>query len=381
MKKVRFILSLLLVAAMSVSFTACGGSDDGADNGGGVNPINNGSNGTYSQTDLVGAWIGYTSDKSLAIVMGVSQNGTGEFYLFKAGTSDYEQILHEEWSYQFNTGNGEFSVVYNSDNTTETFLVTNQTTNSFTFYVNDTPFYMERYTDDNGGGNSSQTGYAPEYVSDCTFRIIHIGQAYYVYFTSNSTIRAEYSRVPLYQTKVTGASYTKTGANTARVTIDYYSEILDQNYTATFDLTFTSETGGKSQSEHLEGTFTIEQEQRADNISAPADISNMTFSINPGSATNQWWKFGDKFGSEISIVSYGGLGSSITYYSRYAYYFRRSDTEATLTISEKIDKNSSESNTVYTLEFQTSNSGRYSSSHYSSFTGKTSTHSGTFTLE
>ena len=379
MKHLKSFTMLLLLLAAVFTFSACGGDDGGgsSESGGDVTPSGSG---TYSQADLVGAWTGFNSDGSLAVVMGIYQDGTGELVLFRYENSDYVQIFDEKIKYQFNTNSGELFVTY-SDNSTEKFMITNQTYNSFTFYVNDTPFYMERYTDDNGGGNSSQTGYAPEYVSDCTFRIIHIGQAYYVYFTSNSTIRAEYSRVPLYQTKVTGASYTKTGANTARVTIDYYSEILDQNYTATFDLTFTSETGGKSQSEHLEGTFTIEQEQRADNISAPADISNMTFSINPGSATNQWWKFGDKFGSEISIVSYGGLGSSITYYSRYAYYFRRSDTEATLTISEKIDKNSSESNTVYTLEFQTSNSGRYSSSHYSSFTGKTSTHSGTFTLE
>ena len=379
MKHFKSFTMLLLLLAAVFTFSACGGDDGGgsSDSGGDVTPSGSG---TYSQADLVGAWTGFNSDGSLAVVMGIYQDGTGELVLFRYENSDYVQIFDEKIKYQFNTNSGELFVTY-SDNSTEKFMITNQTYNSFTFYVNDTPFYMERYTGDNGGGNSSQTGYAPEYVSDCTFRIIHIGQAYYVYFTSNSTIRAEYSRVPLYQTKVTGASYTKTGANTARVTIDYYSEILDQNYTATFDLTFTSETGGKSQSEHLEGTFTIEQEQRADNISAPADISYMTFSTDPGSATNQWWKFGDKFGSEISIVSYGGLGSSITYYSRYAYYFRRSDTEATLTISEKIDKNSSESNTVYTLEFQTSNSGRYSNSHYSSFTGKTSTHSGTFTLE
>ena len=379
MKHLKSFTMLLLLLAAVFTFSACGGDDGGgsSDSGGDVTPSGSG---TYSQADLVGAWTGFNSDGSLAVVMGIYQDGTGELVLFRYENSDYVQIFDEKIKYQFNTNSGELFVTY-SDNSTEKFMITNQTYNSFTFYVNDTPFYMERYTGDNGGGNSSQTGYAPEYVSDCTFRIIHIGQAYYVYFTSNSTIRAEYSRVPLYQTKVTGASYTKTGANTARVTIDYYSEILDQNYTATFDLTFTSETGGKSQSEHLEGTFTIEQEQRADNISAPADISNMTFSIDPGSATNRWWKFGGKFGSEISIVSYGGLGSSITYYSRYAYYFRRSDTEATLTISEKIDKNSSESNTAYTLEFQTSNSGRYSSSHYSSFTGKTSTHSGTFTLE
>lgn len=379
MKHFKSFTMLLLLLAAVFTFSACGGDDGGgsSDSGGDVTPSGSG---TYSQADLVGAWTGFNSDGSLAVVMGIYQDGTGELVLFRYENSDYVQIFDEKIKYQFNTNSGELFVTY-SDNSTEKFMITNQTYNSFTFYVNDTPFYMERYTGDNGGGNSSQTGYAPEYVSDCTFRIIHIGQAYYVYFTSNSTIRAEYSRVPLYQTKVTGASYTKTGANTARVTIDYYSEILDQNYTSTFDLTFTSETGGKSQSEHLEGTFTIEQEQRADNISAPADISNMTFSIDPGSATNRWWKFGGKFGSEISIVSYGGLGSSITYYSRYAYYFRRSDTEATLTISEKIDKNSSESNTAYTLEFQTSNSGRYSSSHYSSFTGKTSTHSGTFTLE
>ncbi len=379
MKHFKSFTMLLLLLAAVFTFSACGGDDGGgsSDSGGDVTPSGSG---TYSQADLVGAWTGFNSDGSLAVVMGIYQDGTGELVLFRYENSDYVQIFDEKIKYQFNTNSGELFVTY-SDNSTEKFMITNQTYNSFTFYVNDTPFYMERYTGDNGGGNSSQTGYAPEYVSDCTFRIIHIGQAYYVYFTSNSTIRAEYSRVPLYQTKVTGASYTKTGANTARVTIDYYSEILDQNYTATFDLTFTSETGGKSQSEHLEGTFTIEQEQRADNISAPADISNMTFSTDPGSATNRWWKFGGKFGSEISIVSYGGLGSSITYYSRYAYYFRRSDTEATLTISEKIDKNSSESNTAYTLEFQTSNSGRYSSSHYSSFTGKTSTHSGTFTLE
>ena len=379
MKHLKSFTMLLLLLAAVFTFSACGGDDGGgsSDSGGDVTPSGSG---TYSQADLVGAWTGFNSDGSLAVVMGIYQDGTGELVLFRYENSDYVQIFDEKIKYQFNTNSGELFVTY-SDNSTEKFMITNQTYNSFTFYVNDTPFYMERYTGDNGGGNSSQTGYAPEYVSDCTFRIIHIGQAYYVYFTSNSTIRAEYSRVPLYQTKVTGASYTKTGANTARITIDYYSEILDQNYTATFDLTFTSETGGKSQSEHLEGTFTIEQEQRADNISAPADISYMTFSTDPGSATNRWWKFGGKFGSEISIVSYGGLGSSITYYSRYAYYFRRSDTEATLTISEKIDKNSSESNTAYTLEFQTSNSGRYSSSHYSSFTGKTSTHSGTFTLE
>ena len=383
MKKVRFILSLLLVAAMSVSFTACGGSDDGADNGGGVNPINNGSNGTYSQTDLVGAWIGYTSDKSLAIVMGVSQNGTGEFYLFKAGTSDYEQILHEEWSYQFNTGNGEFSVVYNSDNTTETFLVTNQTTNSFTFYVNDTPFYMERYTDDNGGGgNSSYTEYAPENVSNCTFIITHY-QNYRIYFTSNTTVRPAYSYVPLPDADVTGGSYTKTGPNTATVVIEYRDNVTKQNKSFNFDLTFTSSTGGvHSETAGIEEKFTIEYEQYDDYISAPEYIRYMKFTISSATGViNNWWQFGAQYGTQAEITSYGGNGSSVTYYRHYANYFRNSNESATLTIFRQGYEGSSTHSTTYNLEFQTSSSGRFTSSSYSSFTGDTYKTSGTFTLE
>ena len=67
MKKVRFILSLLLVAAMSISFTACGGSDSGGGPSSGNNQENNGSDEDVVKEDylpkLVGKWY-YIEEKN-----------------------------------------------------------------------------------------------------------------------------------------------------------------------------------------------------------------------------------------------------------------------------------------------------------------------------
>ena len=377
-------LAWLMMCLCALTFAACSGGDDDDSSSSNESSYTSSNNGSYSQTNLVGVWMGYSSDKTLAIVMGIYQNGTGDLYLFRQGTSDYEQIMNESMSYQFNTNSGELFVTYDSDNSTEKFRITNQTVNSFTLYVGDTQFYMERYTDDDGDGDSSssQTGYAPEYVSDCTFKIVHIGNTYNIFFTSNNTIKKEYSNVPLYQTKVTGAKYTKTGANTARVEIDYHSESLNQDNTATFELTFTSETGGKSRRQNIDGTFTIEKEQRDDYISAPEDIEYKKFTTNSAGVLSKWWQFGYQYGNQTEIINYGGnatTGSS--YYRHYATYSRNSNKSATLTIYCQAYEGLSTNSTTYNLEFQTSKSGRYSSSSYSSFTGKTTTLSGTFTLE
>lgn len=376
MKHLKSVTMLLLLLAAVFTFSACGGDDGGgsSDSGGGVTPSGSG---TYSQADLVGAWTGFNSDASLAVVMRIYQDGTGELVLFRYENSDYVQIFDEKIKYQFNTNSGELFVTY-SDNSTEKFMITNQTYNSFTFYVGDTAFRMERYTGDGGG---SQSGYAPDQISNCIIRIIHIGQAFNIYFTSNTTIRSEYSNIPLPQSTVTGARYAKTGANTATVDIDYYNGVLKKSNTYSFNLTFTSETEGTTYSENMNGTFTITNEGSADYVSAPENISYMTFTTDPNEVTSKWWTFGAQVNGEAKVTSYGGIASSLTYYSHYASYFRSSNTSAVLTISTKLDRESSESNTAYTLEFQTSNSGRYTSSTYSPFTGKTTKLSGKFTLE
>lgn len=371
---------LLLLLAAVFTFSACGGDDGGgsSESGGDVTPSGSG---TYSQADLVGVWTGFNSDGSLAVVMGIYQDGTGELVLFRYENSDYVQIFDEKIKYQFNTNSGELFVTY-SDNSTEKFMITNQTYNSFTFYVNDTPFYMERYTDDNGGGNSSQTGYAPENVSNCTFIITHY-QNYRIYFTSNTTVRPAYSYVPLPDADVTGGSYTKTGPNTATVVIEYRDNVTKQNKSFTFDLTFTSSTGGvHSETAGIEEKFTIEYEQYDDYISAPEYIRYMKFTISSATGViNNWWQFGAQYGTQAEITSYGGNGSSVTYYRHYANYFRNSNESATLTIFRQGYEGSSTHSTTYNLEFQTSSSGRFTSSSYSSFTGETYKTSGTFTLE
>lgn len=377
MKHLKSLTTFLLLLAAVFTFSACGGDDGGSDGGGGTTPSGGGA---YSQTNLVGVWTGFNSDRSLAVVMGIYQDGTGELLLYHYENSNYQEIFDETMTYQFNTNSGQLFVTY-SDNTTEEFQITNQTYNSFTFYVGNTAFYMERYTGDDDSGGSSQGGYAPENISNCLFKIVHIGQAYNIYFTSNTSIRSDYSNVPLPQCTVTGAQYSRTGTNSANVSVSYYNGILKKNTTITFNLTFTSETGGTSFSENMNGTFTITNEGRGADVSAPENISYMTFSTNPNEVTNKWWTFGAQIGSQAKVTSYGGIASSLKYYNHYASYFRSSETSAMLTITSQLDKASSESSTAYSLEFQTSTSGRYTSSTYSSFTGQTTRTSGKFTLE
>lgn len=73
MKKFKLILSLLLVAAMSMSFIACGGGDDGGGNNGGSSTNNQGGEVGYEDNSgedylpkLVGKWY-YTEDNYATI--------------------------------------------------------------------------------------------------------------------------------------------------------------------------------------------------------------------------------------------------------------------------------------------------------------------------
>ena len=126
MKHLKSFTMLLLLLAAVFTFSACGGDDGGGSSESGGGDFTPSGSGTYSQADLVGTWTGFNSDGSLAVVMGIYQDGTGELVLFRYENSDYVQIFDEKIKYQFNTNSGELFVTY-SDNSTEKFMITNQT--------------------------------------------------------------------------------------------------------------------------------------------------------------------------------------------------------------------------------------------------------------
>lgn len=385
MKLLKSFTMLLLLLAAVFTFSACGGGDDSGsgDNGGSTLPDNGGGYTQYNATYLQGVWIGYTANYSYALAVGIYDDGSCAFILYHNNGSNFVKDYEDEGTYQFNTNTGELVVRYDNNTQVESFFVKNQTYSSFTLYVRDMVFNMERYVDEEeGGGESTQDGYAPKDVSDYTFKIKHIGQTYRVYFTSNTTINSSYCYIPLPESTVQSAEYTRTGANTARVDINYYNSVLNKYSTYSFDLTFTSETGGTSRCENLDGSFTIEKTQREDNVSAPLNISYRKFTTQSGSYVSNWWQFGEQMSNVASITSYGGTATTGSkYYRHYGVYTRYSSTEATLVIHEQAYEQTSDQATTYSLEFLTSTSGRFTSSHYSSFTGKTTTQSGTFTLE
>lgn len=389
MKTLKFLTTLLLFLAVGFTFTACGGGDDGGGSNSGYydGDDDNGYsyNGSYSQENLIGVWVGYTSDNQFGLVTGFFQNGTCQIAIFQNKESKFEKIFEQSGSYQFNTGTGALYITYDSSSETEEFKITNQTYSSHTFYIADRAFSMERYTgdDDDDDNGYSQTGYAPDDVSDCTITVYHLKQGYKAYFTSNTTVNTIYSSVPLPESEVLAASYTKTGANTATFYISYYNNALKKQSDFTAYLTFTSETGGTSVSGSFEGTFKVEKTQRDDYISAPYNIAYKKFTTSsPTGAVVNWWQFGDQISNAANVTSYGGtLATDMSYYRHYGTYSRTSDTSAKLIIYRKFSSESSNTySTEYTLEFLTSTSGRFSSYSYTSI-GGANTSTGTFTLE
>ena len=376
MKKNKFlsILSLIALITAAMLTVSCGGSDDddsGGDYGSGGN--------IEVPSQLIGTWS----------ITGQQQNGNIIKLVFQFASGGTGKVATYNYSFSSNSfeEEGSASFNYTFDASTSSLVITDNT-GSVTYHVDE--LTSENLTLSDTSGNvykfisgwgistvSSDTGYAP---SDATNLHIKVGMgktggSFDGYFLSNTSINTSYSRWPfLERHSITSASYTKTGANTAKIDFSYAKSGYYNGGSKTIELTFTSSTGGTATSGNLaSGVFTVEKFEKAENIQAPYNLSGKRLSVPYGMDT--YFVFGDGISNYYPIKKYDGI---TVFGSISAIYNRISDTRAVITIRDKTDYSTRES--TYTLDFYTSTSGKYS---YYKDNGRfgTSSWTGDFTLE
>lgn len=367
----KSMLVMLFSMTIALGVMSCGGGDSSGDEDG--DGVSAPPSSMYNPSELVGSWSGFSSDLAFKLTIALNSNNSFQYSLYRYNGSNgmFETILQESGAYVFDTNTGELKLTY-TDNTTETLKVSNQTNSSYTLMVDQTEFHMTRSSDSDGtGGGGTITDYAPSSVAE---KHIHIGLHAYsldLYFDTNTSVDMTYSKMTTFT--LLSASYSKTGANSARVSYTWRG--TTGTVTSTVDLTFTSATGGTSKGDAISGSFTIEDFSRSTSAEAPTSIAYKTLHV--PYATDTWYKFGSQSGSRVAITSYS---SSISYSTIYATYTRSSSTSATITIHKNISSYTSESQDKYILDFYTSTSGKYKfTSNHGSF--GSSSWTGDFTLE
>ena len=365
----KSMLVMLFGITIALGIISCGGGDSSGNEDGVSAPPS----ASYYPEHLIGTWSGVSSNSAFGLAFVINTNNRFQYSLLQYDNSSgtYQTILQASGSYYFDANTGELKLAYNDD-TTETLKVSDQTYSSFTLTVGQTVFHMTRYSDSGGtGGGGTITDYAPSSVAE---KHIHIGLHAYsldLYFETNTSVDMTYSKMTTFT--LLSASYSKTGANSARVSYTWRG--TTGTVTSTVDLTFTSATGGTSKGDAISGSFTIEDFSRSTSAEAPTSIAYKTLHVPYG--TDTWYKFGSQSGSRVAITSYS---SSISYSTIYATYLRSSSTSATITIHKNFSSYTSESQDIYILDFYTSTSGKYKfTSNHGSY--GSSSWTGDFTLE
>lgn len=183
----RSMIVVLFGIIMTTTFVACGGNDD--------DDVSGTTSSSYSLYDLIGVWSGESSNQSFRLALVLYGNNSFQFTLFSYNSSShtYESILQKAGTYQFNTNTGDLRLTYSDDNSTETFKVTSQTYSSITLMIEETTFYMTRYTNSDDGSfddSGTTTDWAPSDASGKHFTLTEGQTVYSLYFDSNNNPNA-----------------------------------------------------------------------------------------------------------------------------------------------------------------------------------------------
>lgn len=363
MEKMRINLGIvLLTMCVLLGLGACSSGGDGEEDESGSR--------ASSWNFLKGKWLG--SNGGLAIFMALGDNGSAKAVMYSCPSySSVETVGFWQGVYYVDSEQNVAKFLWDNNISDELPISrAGNSTDAFHLTVANTTYLMQRQRDDFDGlevsDNEPAEDYAPDRLTSCEL-YAHVTSVYYkLYFDRYGDITNQ-SYCSTFDFK--SGYYTKTGTNTARVTVVAGSKANSSTHTSTIDLNFTSEHGGTVKIGVLTGTFTISD--YADDISAPYNLTYKTFT--PG-ITGYYFK--EKVGN---VYICDRVNSPLTYYLINASYARYSDTTARLTIQSKLYKTSDASSDFYDLTFTTSTSGTYRMTTDSRF--DTGEQKGTFTLE
>lgn len=261
-KSILNIFSLMVIMAVSIFSVSCSGDDDDDDYSGGY----------AEQSALVGMWNWTGEDSSGDIVKYIfcfESDGTGYFEGQKYGyySGSFLKENRADFHYTYNPQTG--LLVLNEDGSSLTYRITSISSSQITITMEDNSsvVFYSGYgptTVDTGGdrGEDTPSGYAPTDVTGKHFRLYYNtsagGMTTDVYFTSNNGCdsRSVKSTGSLYDDDITLAVYERTGANSATITV--YWERNNRTRSATYELTFSSETAGSAMQSGIGYKFIVE---------------------------------------------------------------------------------------------------------------------------
>jgi hypothetical protein len=224
----KHLASLLLVLFACYSWISCSSDDDNDDN--------------EISYALEGQWVG--EDLTYSYAMVVICNGSDMKCGLYQDDDDLTELGFFVGTYNYYPAQQKLIALWDNGNSDE-FIITNVMTNSFKLSFSDLTFNMQRYTNSSGTGTGSGStntqAYAPVSLAGHNLWLANSSLYFKIFFNDDNTTSSE-SRSSLGD--VISATYTRTGNNTAALSVTYRSLSGKSTSTTNFSLIFTSAQGG-----------------------------------------------------------------------------------------------------------------------------------------